>query len=108
MGGVEGGSGAVAEAGDIWLEAAGPDDFGGLIGGGGNQAQPGRDAGFLAGPRGYFSQGVGGRDQVWQNGGGHGHSLPLPIPGRSPAQFLVIERDVSHLAANRIDETAAH
>jgi len=102
LGGVDGCRGAVAEAGNLRVHAAGPDHFAGFVGCRRNQRQSFRDAGIISCLAGDLPQHAGRRHQFRQDGWIHRNRLPLPIGGAAPAQALVIKRDVRHLAANRV------
>ena len=104
--GVDRRRGAVAEAADVRLQTARADHFARFVRGRGDEGQPDRDAGRFGGRGRDLAQRCALRDQFGQHGGIHRHGLPFPVGGRAPLQLFVVERDIAHLAAGRVDEAA--
>src|SRR5690606_32162298 len=86
----------VRKAGSAGLHSTGTQHLAGLVGTGGNQRQALRNAGMTAGLGADLAQSLSRPEQLRQLLGAYGKYLPLPVAGRSPAQALVVERQVGH------------
>ena len=105
-GGVDGGRGAVGEAGDVRLHTTGAYHLTRLVGGGGDEGETGRDARLLGGLGGDLAQNLGGRNQLGEQSLVHRHRLPLPVRLFRPGQSFVVKGHIAHLAAHAVHEAA--
>jgi len=105
VGGVDRGRRAVAQAADVRLQAAGADHLAGFVRRRRDQGQTFRQAGGRRRFRRDVAQHACWRNQIGQDGRVERHGPPLPVPAARPGQALVVEGDVSDLAADGIDES---
>ncbi|MCY1414427.1 hypothetical protein D9M71_298780 [compost metagenome] len=106
-GGIDGRRGAVGQAGDAGLHPAGAEHLASLVGAGGDQRQPFRNAGMASGLGRDAAQALAGLEQLRQLLAANRHGLPFPVPRCGPFQALVVEGQVSDLAGHRVDEAPA-
>ncbi|CAH0314823.1 hypothetical protein SRABI118_04958 [Massilia sp. Bi118] len=106
-GGVDCGGGAVAQAADVRLAAAGPDHLAGFVGGRGQQRQALRDAGVHRSLGRDRAEALSRLGQFGQHVRLDGQGLPLPVVAGGPAPALVVEGQIGHLRAARIRKAAA-
>ena len=106
-GGVDGGGGAVAQAADMRLQAAGADHFARLVRRCRDQRRACRNAGVGGRLFGDLADHGAGRDQFRQHVARHCERLPFPVMRRGPFLALVVEGQVGDLRAGGVDEAAA-
>ena len=103
-GGVDGGRGAVREAGNLGREAPGAQHLAGFVCRACQHLQSGGDASVLRGLLAHFADDGARSHQLGQHVGCDGQGLPFPVVRRRPVAFFVVEGHVAHLRGNRIDQ----
>ena len=104
---IDGGGGAVGQAGALRRQAAGAEHLAGLVGGAGDQWQALGDARVLRGGGAHRAQARAGGDELRQHVAPDRQHLPFPVPGMGPAPAPVVEGNVADLAGDRVGKTPA-